>query len=128
MVAGNMIYRGLMHILSACRIQRDHGQGLVLILGVVVDHKVSGSSPAVALMSFGKTLIYICHTQPRWCKRVPGRKLIPWNAWAPYHDSSATAGVIIWYLVLSAVEYIHIVAALYKLTYYCLILLHWPLS
>ena len=30
-----------------------------------VDHKVSGSSPAAALMSFGKTLIYICHTQPR---------------------------------------------------------------
>ena len=30
-----------------------------------VDHEVRGSSPAVALMSFGKTLIYICYTQPR---------------------------------------------------------------
>ena len=38
-----------------------------------VDHKVRCSSPATALMSFGKTLIYICHTQPRWCKWVPGR-------------------------------------------------------
>ena len=50
------------------------GQGSWIRRGVVVewichrtvDHKVSGSSPAAALMSFGKTLIYmyICHTQP----------------------------------------------------------------
>ena len=38
-----------------------------------VDHKVRGSSPAAALMSFGKTVIYIYHTQPRWCKWVPDR-------------------------------------------------------
>ena len=38
-----------------------------------VDHKVRGSRRAAALMSFGKTLIYICHTQTRWCKWVPGR-------------------------------------------------------
>ena len=30
-----------------------------------VDHKVRDSNPAAALMSFGKTLIYICHTPPR---------------------------------------------------------------
>ena len=40
-----------------------------------VDHKVRGSSPAAALMSFGKTLIYICHTPPRWSKGVPGRNV-----------------------------------------------------
>ena len=33
-----------------------------------VDHKVRGSSPVAALMSFGKTLIYICLTRPRWGK------------------------------------------------------------
>ena len=33
-----------------------------------VDHKVHGSSPAAAPMSFGKTLIYICHTPPMWSK------------------------------------------------------------
>ena len=40
-----------------------------------VDHKVRGSSPTAALMSFGKTLIYICHTPLRWSKWVPGRNL-----------------------------------------------------
>ena len=30
-----------------------------------VVYKVRGSGRAAALMSFGKTLIYICHTQPR---------------------------------------------------------------
>ena len=30
-----------------------------------VDHKVRGSSPTAALMYFGKTLIYICHSPPR---------------------------------------------------------------
>ena len=33
--------------------------------GFTTLHKVRGSSPAAALMSFGKTLIYICHTPPR---------------------------------------------------------------
>ena len=36
-----------------------------------VDHKVHGSSRAAALMSFDKTLIYICHSG----KMTPG-----WNA------------------------------------------------
>ena len=40
-----------------------------------VHHKFCGSSPVAALMSFGKTLIYICHTPPRWSKWVPGRNL-----------------------------------------------------
>ena len=30
-----------------------------------VDHKFRGWSPAAALMSFSKTLIYICHPPPR---------------------------------------------------------------
>ena len=38
-----------------------------------VDHKVRGSSPAAALISFSKTLIYIRHTRPKRCKWVPGR-------------------------------------------------------
>ena len=33
------------------------------------------TSPPFILVSFGKTLIYICRTSPRWSKWVPGRNL-----------------------------------------------------
>ena len=44
--------------------------------------------PATSLMPFGKTLIYICHTRPRWCKWVPVG-IHSLNAWAPYQGSHA---------------------------------------
>ena len=59
-----------------------------------VDHKVRCSSPATALMSFGKTFMYICHTQPKWCKWVTGRNLFL-EMPARRNGSRANARVII---------------------------------
>ena len=42
-----------------------------------VDHKVRGSSPTAALMSFGKTLIYICHTL--FCYAVSSVPTVTYN-------------------------------------------------
>ena len=61
------------HVLMCSCKPKSRGVVVEWIRHRTVDHKVRGSSPAAALMSFGKTLIYICHTQPRLCKRVTGR-------------------------------------------------------
>ena len=47
---------------------KSFGEGGVVVKWIsrwTVDHRVRGSIPAAALMSFGKTLIYICHPPPR---------------------------------------------------------------
>ena len=52
---------------STLSIQTDNNEGVVdeWIRCRTANHKVRSLSPAAALMSFGKTLIYICHSPPR---------------------------------------------------------------
>ena len=78
-----------------CQITPPKKSYLEWICHQTVDHLICSSSPTAALMSFGKTLIFICYSPPKLMEYPTGRNSL--KALTPYYGSSATAGVIIWY-------------------------------